>query len=147
MFLMSKNVLNSPLEKFTRLLFSRVIERLAIMVNQEDLGFSQVAALHIIDRESGISVNELASRLNLSISATSRMVEELVKKEFLNREEVLDNRRLKTLTLTSHGKRFMNTLSLERVKIIEDVALSFSDKIPQKILKIVSTKLFIKGNK
>lgn len=139
---MSNRIINSPIERFTRILFSKVIQRLAIVVSEENLSFSQVAALHIIDREGVVNVNDISTSLNLSMSATSRMIDELVKKDLIERKEDQENRRAKTLSLTTSGKKFMDTLSIERVKIIEESAQALADKVPLKILKIVSRKIF-----
>ena len=143
---MSNKILNSPIERFTRLLFSKVIERLAVVVSEEQLSFSQVAALHIIDRDKTVNVNDISIKLNLSMSATSRMIDELVKKELIQRKEDQDNRRAKIISLTPSGETFMNNLSVERVKIIELSASTIADKIPLKILKIISGKLFKNNN-
>lgn len=116
---MSKHLLNSPLERFTRLMFSRVIERLAVILAEQELSFSQVAALHIIDQAERVSIQDLALRLNLSLSATSRLVDDLVTRDLLDRAEDQENRRSKLLTLTSHGREFLDRLSIERVKIIK----------------------------
>jgi DNA-binding MarR family transcriptional regulator len=139
---MSNKIINSPIERFTRILFSKVIQRLAVVVSEEHLSFSQVAALHIIDREGVVNVNDISTSLNLSMSATSRMIDELVKKDLIERKEDQENRRAKTLSLTTSGKKFMDTLSIERVKIIEESAQALADKVPLKILKIVSRKIF-----
>ena len=139
---MSNKIINSPIERFTRILFSKVIQRLAVVVSEEHLSFSQVAALHIIDREGIVNVNDISTSLNLSMSATSRMIDELVKKDLIERKEDQENRRAKTLSLTTSGKKFMDTLSIERVKIIEESAQALADKVPLKILKIVSSKIF-----
>lgn len=139
---MSNRIINSPVERFTRILFSKVIQRLAVVVSEEHLSFSQVAALHIIDREGVVNVNDISTSLNLSMSATSRMIDELVKKDLIERKEDQENRRAKTLSLTTSGKKFMDTLSIERVKIIEESAQALADKVPLKILKIVSRKIF-----
>jgi DNA-binding MarR family transcriptional regulator len=139
---MSNRIINSPIERFTRILFSKVIQRLAVVVSEENLSFSQVAALHIIDREGVVNVNDISTSLNLSMSATSRMIDELVKKDLIERKEDQENRRAKTLSLTTSGKKFMDTLSIERVKIIEESAQALADKVPLKILKIVSSKIF-----
>jgi len=143
---MSNKIINSPIERFTRILFSKVIERLAVVVSEEHLSFSQVAALHIIDRDKTVNVNDISNKLNLSMSATSRMIDELVKKELIQRKEDQDNRRAKIIFLTPAGETFMNNISVERVKIIELSASTIADKIPLKILKIISGKLF-KNNK
>ena len=139
---MSNKIINSPIERFTRILFSKVIQRLAVVTSEEHLSFSQVAALHIIDREVIVNVNDISTSLNLSMSATSRMIDELVKKDLIERKEDQENRRAKTLSLTTSGKKFMDTLSIERVKIIEESAQALTDKVPLKILKIVSSKIF-----
>ena len=139
---MSNRIINSPTQRFTRILFSKVIQRLAVVVSEEHLSFSQVAALHIIDREGVVNVNDISTSLNLSMSATSRMIDELVKKDLIERKEDQENRRAKTLSLTTSGKKFMDTLSIERVKIIEESAQALADKVPLKILKIVSSKIF-----
>ena len=143
---MDNKIINSPIERFTRILFSKVIERLAVVVSEEHLSFSQVAALHIIDRDKTVNVNDISNKLNLSMSATSRMIDELVKKELIQRKEDQDNRRAKIIFLTPAGETFMNNISVERVKIIELSASTIADKIPLKILKIISGKLF-KNNK
>ncbi len=80
------------------------------------------------------------------MSATSRMIDELVKKELIQRKEDQDNRRAKIISLTPSGETFMNNLSVERVKIIELSASTIADKIPLKILKIISGKLFKNNN-
>lgn len=135
---MSKIILNSPIEKFTRMMFGRVIERLAVVMSEESLSFSQVAALHIIDQSKSISIQDIASRLNLSLSATSRLVDDLVKTDFIDRIEDQENRRSKILTLTPHGEEFLNKLSVERVKIIKSTAESLPQKISNKFIEAIS---------
>lgn len=117
----------TPLERFTRMMFSRVIERLVVAIGHQDLSFSQVAALHIVDREKIITIQDLAGRLNLSLSATSRFVDDLVKRDFLTRIEDELNRRSKLLSLTGHGQEFMDHLSVERVKIVKDTIKTLPD--------------------
>lgn len=123
---MSNKILNSPIEKFTRIMFSKVIERLALVMGEKNLSFSQVAALHIIDREHSVPIQEISQRLNLSISATSRLIDDLVKQGLLDRKEDEENRRSKILTLTSEGLEFLNNVSLERTKIFKSTLKSLS---------------------
>lgn len=132
---MSNKIINSPIERTTRRLFSMVIERLAVVISKESLSFSQVAALHIIDREGFININDISNKLNLSVSASSRMIDELVKKEFVERKEDPKNRRVKILSLSPDGEHFMNNLSIERVKIIKQSANLIVDKVKLKIIE------------
>jgi DNA-binding MarR family transcriptional regulator len=69
------------------------------------------------------------------MSATSRMIDEIVKKKFIERKEDPKNRRVKILSLTAHGDMFMNSLSVERVKIIKQSANLLADKIKLKVFK------------
>lgn len=135
---MRNKIINSPIERFTRILFSKVIERLAVVVSEENLSFTQVAALHIIDREGTVNINDISTRLNLSMSAISRMIDELVKKELINRKEDQGNRRTKILSLTTSGEKFMDNLSVERVGIIEKSAELPDGKMPFNFLKSIS---------
>ena len=128
-------ILNSPIEKFTRMMFSRVIERLAQVISEENLSFSQMAALHIIDQSQSITIQDISQRLNLSLSATSRLVDDLVKTNFIDRVEDQENRRSKILSLTPHGQDLLNQLSVERVKMIRSTAESLSQKVSAKVLK------------
>ena len=121
------------------MMFSRVIERLAVVISEEDFSFSQVAALHIIDQTQEISIQGLAVRLNLSLSATSRLIDDLVKTDFLDRIEDPANRRSKIVTLTKLGKDFLNKLSIERVKIVRTTASSLPSTISNKILSALSS--------
>lgn len=136
---MSNSILQSPIERFTRMMFSRVIERLALIISEENLSFSQVAALHIIDQAQSISIQEISQRLNLSVSATSRLIDDLVKTDYINRAEDQENRRSKILTLTPRGQDFLDQLSVERVKMIRSTAASLPKKISAKVLNALSS--------
>lgn len=135
---MSNSILNSSIERFTRMMFSRVIERLAVVLSEEELSFSQVATLHIVDLEKSISIQDLSLRLNLSLSATSRLVDDLVKTDFIERSEDQKDRRSKNLKLTPHGQSFLDLISVERVKIIKKTAEMLPKAISEKLLNALS---------
>lgn len=137
---MRKKTINSPLEKFSRMMFSKVIERLAVILSENPLGFSQVAALHIIDTERTISIQDLSFRLNLSLSATSRLVNDLVQQDLLIRSEYERNRRTKLITLTSRGENFLDQLSLERVKIIKEITKELPKTNTNSLLTVFKSK-------
>ncbi len=120
------------------MMFSRVIERLAVVVSQEDLSFSQVAALHILDQAKSQTIQEISTRLNLSLSATSRLIDDLVKKDLIDRIEDQDNRRSKIISLTKTGQIFLNKLSVERVKMIQATAQGLPQKLSTKVMSALS---------
>jgi len=122
------------------MMFSRIIERLAVVISEEALSFSQVAALHIVDQKGTITIQEMSERLNLSLSATSRLIDDLVKTDFIDRVEDSSNRRSKLLSLTQTGEDFLNQLSIERVKMIRNTAESLPQALSKKFLEIINTK-------
>jgi len=58
-----------------------------------------------LDKEDNITLNELASRLNLDKSTVSRTVDALVKKNLINRSIPEKNRRTILITLTVQGQK------------------------------------------
>lgn len=72
---------------------------------------AQCFALVEIGRRGGISVKELAERVNLDKSGISRTVEELVQKKLVERKTSEQDRRYVELTLTDKGR--------ERFQMIE----------------------------
>lgn len=136
---MSKQkILGSPLERFTRMMFSRIIAGLARALHEEDFSVAQVAALHLVDQEGPVRVTALATSLGLSASAGSRLVDGLVQRGLLARQEDPEDRRAKTLELTPLGRRFVDQASVERVRVIMETARSLPAEISAAILSAIS---------
>lgn len=136
---MSKQkTLGSPLERFTRMMFSRIIAGLARALHEEDFSVAQVAALHLVDQEGPVRVTALATSLGLSASAGSRLVDGLVQRGLLARQEDPEDRRAKTLELTPLGRRFVDQASVERVRVIMETARSLPAEISAAILSAIS---------
>lgn len=136
---MSKQkILGSPLERFTRMMFSRIIAGLARALHEEDFSVAQVAALHLVDQEGPVRVTALATSLGLSASAGSRLVDGLVQRGLLARQEDPEDRRAKTLALTPLGRRFVDQASAERVRVIMETARSLPTDISAAILSAIS---------
>jgi len=65
---------------------------------------TQCFALVEIGRKPGISVKELAEILRIDKSGVSRVVEELVQKEYVERKPSVEDRRFVTLSLLPQGQ-------------------------------------------
>ena len=87
---------------------------------------------------AGLSVQALGSKLNLSISATSRLVSGLVDKGLLLRRENPQDARAKVLTCSKKGARLLDQMSLERVAAVFEAAQSLPPGIAEQILSAVS---------
>src|SRR4051812_39361450 len=97
--------IGTPVERFTRMMFTNIIRSLARFLSQSDFTISQIAALHIVHQKESLSVQALSDELDLSISATSRLVQSLVKKGLLTRQEDPESRRTKAISCSSKGSK------------------------------------------
>ncbi|MCY9659468.1 MarR family transcriptional regulator [Paenibacillus chondroitinus] len=68
------------------------------------LSLSQVFALQELEQRTS-SLNDLAAKLRLERSSVSRLIDELVKKEFVHRQLNENNRREVQLTLSDKGEK------------------------------------------
>ncbi len=65
---------------------------------------SQCYILEALNTHGALTMNELAEKMYLSISTVTRVVEELVKKGYAQREEDPADRRIRVIDLTDEGK-------------------------------------------
>lgn len=82
----------------------------------------QVATLYVLDAGSRPTVRDLAARIGRSMSATSRMVDQLVRRGWVDRGEDPDDRRAKRLELTPAGSDFLR--GFERARATAQLALT-----------------------
>ena len=68
-----------------------------------ELSLPQFRALRILQRHPGLSLSQLAARLDLTLASTSAMIELLVKHEMVSREDSSADRRKVSLQLRPRG--------------------------------------------
>lgn len=121
--------LGSPIERATRLFFTRVMASVAKMLQDESLTVAQIAAVFLIDQRGSARVNDLAEPLGLSQSAASRMVDALVERGWVDRQEDPTDRRARVLRLTAEGEQFVARLSEERMRLFREIASEMPDSM------------------
>lgn len=87
-----------------------------------DLSLMQVAALYELDGDTSPTVRMLADRIGRSVSATSRLVDQLVVAGLVDRNEDLADRRSKRLGLTEHGRQLLRDFERTRASAQLEVA-------------------------
>jgi DNA-binding MarR family transcriptional regulator len=115
--------IGSPIERFTRLMFSRIITSMARALRDEEMTVAQLAAIAFIDQVGTARVSELAEALSLSPSAASRLGDVLVERGLLSRTEDPDDRRAKRLRLAAAGKAFADRTSRDRVGLLYETVI------------------------
>lgn len=97
---------------------SALSETLAV-VQRAELSFPQLAALAIIQREGPNTLTALSERLGMSLSHTSYLTDQLVKRGLLSRAEDSQNRRQKIIAATAAGAILVEELTQVRLQGIE----------------------------
>jgi DNA-binding MarR family transcriptional regulator len=85
-------------------------------LDRAGISFSQVKCLGLLaDAEDPIALSELADELGLSLPAVSRVVDGLVQRAEVKREEHVRDRRSKVVTVTPRGRRTFEGLVAVRM--------------------------------
>jgi DNA-binding MarR family transcriptional regulator len=92
-----------------------------------DLSVLQFRTLAFIHSHPGTSLSAVSDWLGLSLPATSRLVEGLVKKKFVNRRIPLGNRRVVALSISARGDRTVSAARRATVMRLAAVVARLSD--------------------
>lgn len=82
-----------------------------------DFEFSlvQMVTLLLLDEEGELPIKQVAAELGRSVSATGRMLDQLVKRGLVSRRENEGDRRQKLVTITEGGRTLLATVERRRV--------------------------------
>ena len=132
-----KVALGSPLERFTRSMFTRIISELARSLRDQEMSVTQVAALHLLDEAGALRMSALAERLALSPSVATRLADSLVERGLVERAEDPADRRARTLALTKEGRAFVDRASEGRVRAIVDQTSGLPRELAAGVMALV----------
>ncbi|GGQ97024.1 hypothetical protein GCM10008957_06670 [Deinococcus ruber] len=96
------------MQQLHRLVSDRIMGTLQSSLQGEDVSFTQMTAMYKVRAFAPISVTLLAEHLGVSLPATSQLIQELVRRELMERRENPDNRREKLLALSEKGQQFLS---------------------------------------
>jgi DNA-binding MarR family transcriptional regulator len=89
---------------FGKAMWRELVIGFAAQLGELRLGFTQLAALYAVADGGTTTIADLADTLNRSPSATSRLVDGLVRRRLLERREEPDDRRMRSVWLTERGR-------------------------------------------
>lgn len=93
-----------------------------------DLTMTQMKTLGMLDDcVEEVSLKELSERLGLSLPATSRTVDGLLRRGLLSRHEDAEDRRIKRVRLTDEGRAVVRRIVTARLQGLESYAATLSD--------------------
>ena len=90
-----------------RALWRELVIGFAAQLGDLRLGFTQLAALYVLADAGTTTIADLADALNRSPSATSRLVDGLVRRNLVERRPESEDRRQRTLWLTPSGQSLL----------------------------------------
>ena len=100
------------------------------------ISVSQCHTLLEIEKNSEISVSELATKLSLDKSTVSRTIEGLVNISLVDRIIPKENRRKALINLTDNGKQVCSTINYSNDSYIEAVLKDFTREEQEDFLRL-----------
>jgi DNA-binding MarR family transcriptional regulator len=92
-----------------------------------ELSLTQIKLLHNLeDAPHELTLKEGAELVHVSLPAASRMVDDLVRRGFVERNEDVEDRRMKRVRLTDNGRSVIRRLNAARLSGLEGFALGLS---------------------
>ena len=102
--------LSEHMKALHRYISSQVMRAMLGQLQDDDLSFSQMSALHQLRTYAPMSVGGLAERIGLSLPAASHLTDKLVVRGYAQRRENPDDRRAKLLDLSERGQQILEEM-------------------------------------
>lgn len=102
--------LGLTMKRLHRHISSRVMSGMQDELQELDLSFSQMTALHQLRAQASMTVTGLSEQTRLSLPAASHLVERLVQRKLAARQENPENRREKMVALTEAGRAVLSQM-------------------------------------
>ena len=97
-----------------RALWRELVIGFASQLGSLRLGFTQLAALYVLADTGTTTVSDLADAINRSPSATSRLVDGLVRRRLVERRIEAEDRRQRSVELTQRGHALLRMVDRAR---------------------------------
>ena len=97
-----------------RALWRELVIGFASQLGELRLGFTQLAALYVLADAGTTTISDLADALGRSPSATSRLVDGLVRRRLVERHAETEDRRQRSVRLTDRGRALLRMVDRAR---------------------------------
>lgn len=97
-----------------RALWRELVIGFAGQLGELRLGFTQLAALYVLADAGTMTVGDVAEAIGRSPSATSRLVDGLVRRRLVERQAEPEDRRQRTVRLTQRGQAILRVVDRAR---------------------------------
>jgi DNA-binding MarR family transcriptional regulator len=101
-------------------------------LKERGLSMSQIGALFLIHKGSS-SISDIAEELGVTNAAASQMLERMVQQDYILRTEDPNDRRVKQVVLTDHGRQIVRDSIAARQGWLDNLTQSLNDSEKEQI--------------
>jgi len=110
-------LLVQSMSEFRYIVFGSVASSILRTFKDFDYSLAQVASLFILDEQGELTIKQVAGLLDRSVSATSRLLDQLASRSMLTRREDEQDHRVKRVAITEQGRELIEALQLLRADV------------------------------
>ncbi len=121
-----------PLQRFMHLYMRRTVRDMNDLLRDQQLSMPQMGTLHYLAAEGAQSVSGIAEHLNLSLAATSHLVERLVQRGLLSRTEDPSDRRQKSVALSELGVALVERINRQAAAAFDELLAPLPSELRQR---------------
>jgi DNA-binding MarR family transcriptional regulator len=119
-----------------------LLDLLGSLDDGDELSMTQLATLYVLDAGEPVSLGGLAERIGRSLSATSRLVDALVRRGLVERQEHPSDRRVRRVALGKDGEALLRRLERTRA----DAQLEVMDRLDPADRAVVARAMTLLGD-
>ncbi len=135
-------MVNLTTKAITKLMSSGnyIVEQLNLYFKNHDLTVQQYNILRILRGQNGSPINlfELQEHMIHKMSNTTRLVEKLRKKNYLERKRSIQNRRKVEIIITPKGNQLLATIDMTLGEREKGLLTKLTDKELEQLIKILT---------
>lgn len=129
--------LTDMLRTITRLFGRRAFGEILNLIQGADLSVSQMGALIVAQREGPLTLTALSEGLSMSLSNTSYITDQLVKRGLLTRAEDHTDRRQKVIAISPAAAELLDQIVQVRINSIEDSMAAVPAELRQQLESVL----------
>ena len=139
-----KNTTEYVLNKLLVQLFNDILQIEKNAMNNtdfKDLSITEIHTIEAIGKEGNRTMGEIANDLRITVGTLTTAINRLIKKGYVERKRIEEDRRVVVVYLTESGKKVFDEHTLFHKEMIDEVAKNFEDyelKVLTKALSKVS---------
>ena len=139
-----KNTTEYVLNKLLLQLFNDILQIEKNAMNNtefKDLSITEIHTIEAIGKEGNRTMGEIANDLRITVGTLTTAINRLIKKGYVERKRIEEDRRVVVVYLTESGKKVFDEHTLFHKEMIDEVAKNFEDyelKVLTKALSKVS---------